>query len=268
MESLSQPIDAEYCLTFVNVNFQIMKRIICLAVIAAGLTWGCAKDDFPLPDPNNLAVGASAGDLLGSAKYSKMEIQIHYMTGFKLTDGTITNLTDLLNSTINKPGGITITQIEIPAGATASYSLTQVKELESQHRTSFTRDNIISVHVLIVNGDYSQNGVIGVAYRNTSLCLFGKTIHENSGGVFQVSRTKLETTVLHHEFGHIFGLVNIGSAMQTNHEDGGHKGHCNNSDCLMYYSVNTTEFLGTLLSGPIPAFDQNCKNDMTANGGQ
>ena len=43
------------------------------------------------------------------------------------------------------------------------------------------------------------------------MVIFGKTIHDNSGALGQTSRTKLESTVLDHEFGHILGLVDIGS---------------------------------------------------------
>ena len=100
------------------------------------------------------------------------------------------------------------------------------------------------------------------------MSILGKTIHDNSGGIGQASRTKLETTVLEHEFAHILGLVDSGSTMQTNHKDAAHGNHCNNTNCLMYYASETTDILGVLLTGSIPVLDANCKADLTANGGK
>ena len=94
------------------------------------------------------------------------------------------------------------------------------------------------------------------------------TITNFSGGANQTTRTKLETTVLDHEFGHLLGLTNLGTPMVTPHEDAAHMSHCNNSSCLMYYSTQTTVMGGILLSGPIPVLDANCKSDLTANGGK
>lgn len=110
--------------------------------------------------------------------------------------------------------------------------------------------------------------MLGVAYRNTSLCIFGKAIQSNSGSIGQASRVKVESTVLNHEAGHILGLEDIGTPMAINHKDPSHPDHCNNSNCLMYYAAETTDILGFLITGNIPALDQNCKNDLKANGGK
>ena len=121
---------------------------------------------------------------------------------------------------------------------------------------------------MYTDGNFSEGNVLGLAYRNTSMSLLGKTIHDNSGAVGQASRTKLESTVLNHEFGHILGLVDLGSAMQSNHKDGAHGNHCNNNNCLMYYASETTDILGILITGNIPPLDANCKADLTGNGGK
>ena len=78
------------------------------------------------------------------------------------------------------------------------------------------------------------------------MCLFGKTINDNSGSIGQTSRTKLQTTVFEHELGHLLGLVDLGSPMQTNHKDAANGNHCNNTNCLMYYKSETTDILGFL----------------------
>ena len=190
------------------------------------------------------------------------------MPGFQPDAASVNNLIAFINSLINKPGGVTVVQTQIAASGKASLSLAEIGQIEKNNRTAYTSGSQLGVYFLYTDGGYEQANVLGVAYRNTSMSILGKTIHDNSGAIGQTSRTKLESTVLEHEFGHILGLVNLGSAMQTNHQDGAHGSHCNNTNCLMYYQSETTDVLGFLLTGSIPTLDANCKADLTANGGK
>ncbi len=217
---------------------------------------------------NNKGVGGSANDLLSNTKYTSVKIEIQYMTGFAPDAGAVNLLKDFLSARLNKSGGITIVQKEIPASTNAALSVQQVADLEKNNRTVFTSGKELGVYFLFTNGEYTDGKVLGVAYNNTSMCLFGKTINDNSGNVGQTSRTKLTATVLEHEFGHIMGLVDVGTAMQTNHKDSPNGAHCNNKNCLMYFSVETTDVLGFLLTGNIPTLDANCLSDLKSNGGK
>lgn len=212
--------------------------------------------------------GASANDLLSGNNYLSVKVEMQYLPGFKPDEAAVEHLTSMLAARLNKPNGIQIVQKEIPIAIASTLSLQEVVAIEKQHRTVYTKGNQLGIYLLYTNGEYTNSNVLGIAYANTSMCLFGKTIHDNSGGVGQASRTKLEATVLEHEFGHILGLVNIGSAMQLQHEDGTHKGHCNDSNCLMYYAAETTDVLGLLITGNIPGLDENCNSDLRANGGK
>jgi hypothetical protein len=236
------------------------------------LLFACKKENnssSELPNSySNQSVGTSANDLLSSTSATSLKIEIQYMSGYAPDAGAISHFQNLLNSILNKPAGILIIQTEISNGGRSTYSLADVKAIESQKRTAYTSGSTIAIYILIVDGNYTDPAVLGIAYRNTSIVLLGKTIHDNSGGIGQVSPTKLEATVLEHEFGHLCGLVNIGSPMQTNHQDSAHGNHCSNSNCLMYYASETTDILGFLLTGSIPGFDANCSNDLRANGGR
>lgn len=233
----------------------------------------CKKTDTitglpSINNENNKNVGVSANDLLSASKFSSVKIEIQYMPGFQPDAAAINNLSTFLNSLMNKPGGISIVQTQIAASGKTVLTLNDIATIEKNNRTAYTSGNQLGVYFLFTDGGYSEANVLGIAYRNTSMSLMGKTIHDNSGGFGQTSRTKLETTVLNHEFAHILGLVNIGSAMQTNHQDGAHGNHCINTNCLMYYASETTDILGVLITGNIPALDANCKADLTANGGK
>ena len=190
------------------------------------------------------------------------------MPGFQPDAAAVNNLVNFINSLTNKPGGVTVVQTQIAASGKAVLSLNDIATIEKNNRTVYTSGSQLGVYFLYTDGNYSEAGVLGLAYRNTSMSILGKTIHDNSGGVTQASRTKLESTVLEHEFAHILGLVDIGSSMQTNHKDAAHGNHCNNSSCLMYYASETTDILGILITGNIPVLDANCKADLSANGGK
>ena len=234
---------------------------------------GCSKKDTitglpSINSDNNKVVGASANDLLSASKYTSVKIEIQYMPGFQPDAAAINNLVSFLNLVINKPGGISVVQTQVSSAGKSVLSLTDIATIEKNNRTVYTAGTQLGVYFLFTNGSYTESNVLGIAFRNTSLCLLGKTIHDNSGGLGQASRTKLESTVLEHEFGHILGLVDVGSPMQSNHKDAAHGSHCNNNNCLMYYASETTDILGFLITGNIPVLDANCKADITANGGK
>lgn len=241
-----------------------MKHILALLLIVISFS-GCKKTIEELLE-NDRSVGSSAKDLLSASKYTSLKVNIQYMPGYAPDQGALNHLHTFLTNILNKPGGITITTKEIPAAANTTLAVEDVHAIEKANRTGSNTSNEINVYILYTNGNYTNAEVLGIAYKNTSAALFGKKIHDNSGGVGQVSRTKLEATVLEHEMGHILGLVNIGSPMQTPHSM--HGNHCDNQFCLMYYASETMDILGILLTGNVPMLDVNCLDDLRANGGK
>jgi hypothetical protein len=245
-------------------------KFITLFLLALSF-WGCqkTKDVVDSLDPNSLhnrSVGSSANELLAADKFKSLKVEIQYMTGFEPDAGAIQHLQSFLQTHLNKPNGVSIVTKEIAASSNTTLNATEVHTIEKANRSAFTNGSELAVYILYTNGNYNDNNVLGVAYRNTSAALFGKKIRDNSGGLGQISRTKLEATVLEHEMAHLLGLVDIGTPAQSAHKANGN--HCNNQNCLMYYASETTDVLGFLLTGNIPALDAACINDLRANGGK
>jgi len=252
-----------------------MKKEVVLIVVISLLIVCCQKSKTIYSNnPNapeylhNRSVGASANELLSATKYTSLKIEIQYMPGYAPDAGAVNHLQTTLNNLLNKPGGITIATTQIAATSNLTLSADDAWQIEKNNRTAFTTNDQIAIYVLYTNGNYTENNVLGVAYKNTSVALFGKKIHDNSGGIGQANRTKLEATVLEHELGHLLGLVDLGSNMITAHKDAAHGNHCNNNNCLMYYASETSDILGFLITGNIPVLDANCRADLTANGGK
>ncbi len=247
-----------------------MKKYLFACILSSVLLAQCSKKDSAVSTSNlnNKSVGASANDFLSASNYNTINIQLQYMPGYAPNAAALTNLVAFLNTLCNKPGGINITQAQIPASGKSVLALADISALETANRSQFNSGSVLSVYIVYLDAPYTTANVLGVSYRNTSLAVFGPTMTANSGGLNQVSRAKLESTVEEHEFGHLLGLVNLGSPMVTPHEDAAHAAHCNNVSCLMYYQTNTTSMGGVIINSPIPSLDANCRADLTANGGK
>ncbi|MCY7292856.1 MAG: hypothetical protein LH615_11820, partial [Ferruginibacter sp.] len=199
-----------------------MKKYIVPLLFSVVLFAQCSKKDSTPTASNNLntkSVGASAKEFLSAGIYTSINVQLQYMPGFAPDAAALTNLTNFLNTLVNKPAGINFSQTPIAASGKSVFSIADISALEKANRTQFTNGNVLSVYIVYVDAPFTTANILGAAYRNTSLVVFGPTVISNSGGVNQTTRTKLETTVLNHEFGHLLGLTNLGTSMVTPHED-------------------------------------------------
>jgi hypothetical protein len=248
-----------------------MKRIFYIVFIVF-TTVQCTKESTtpttnqPINALNILSTGRSAHDLLSTDTYNSVSVEIQYMPGMELLPESVNNLINFLETYLDKPGGITITQKQVASFAADTVSLRQVADFETANRSLYTKDNVISVYILVSDAKDSSPLVLGTAYLNTSIVLYEKSILAHSSGLAQATREKVESEVMEHEFGHLTGLVNHGTPMVTPHEDPAHEHHCTNRNCLMYYEIQTS---GTGTSNnTIPSLDVNCINDLRNNGGK
>lgn len=252
------------------------KAALLFALVPALVLGSCDKDSDADANPshvlNKKAVGESARDLLSSEKYGKVVVELQYAQGFEPTAAAVSNLRSWMEKYMQKPGGIILKQVAIPAPGKSAYTVQDLTGIEESYRTEYTRRDTIAIYFFFADSRYAEDTdnskVLGVAYRNTSMALFEHTIRSMSGGIGQPDRTRLESVVLQHELGHILGLVNAGTPMQQPHQDAPHGRHCDNTKCLMHYTVETGNVVQNLLGGYTPVLDQDCINDLKANGGK
>lgn len=260
-----------------------MKQIILKVVLACSIFFSCTSESENDVDENNnvntnfslnrQATGSSANDLLSANSFKKMVVEIGYISGFKPSETAKNNFKKFIENSTNKPEGVTFIEKEIPATGKTIFTLDEVVALEKQHRTKYNTSTTIAVWVLFINGksdkDTSQSAILGAAYWNTSFVIYEETIHGLSDSAFEPSRSLLESSVINHEFGHILGLTNLGSNLQSDHEDAEHPKHCKEKDCLMYWAAESSQGIGNILSGgQVPTLDAQCLADLKANGGK
>lgn len=229
------------------------------------------EDPFLGETAARLGVGKLANQLLAGDKFSRLEIELVYMSGYRPTNFMLEETVAFLEDYVNKPDGVIFRQREIPALGQSNYTISDIRELEATHRERYNERAIFTIFLLVVDGYFSQDDeesfALGAAYNSSSMVLFGPRIVENSGGFRRPPLTVLETTVVLHELGHLMGLVNNGTAMVHDHEDEEFESHCDNQNCLMYWAVETSRGLN-MMGASLPVLDENCKKDILANGGK
>lgn len=239
-----------------------MIKTVFLSILIF-IFFGACKKDLEIGDKDYKTLGSSAKQLLVASPYKLLQVQLNYMPGFKPDSVSLNRLVSFLDNIINKPHGIQIISTEIAPSGKTILALSDIIKIEKNNRTIFSGNEVIGVYILITDAGFTDAITFGKAYWNTSYAIFGKTIYDQTSSTSQLSRQRLLTTVLQHEFGHLLGLVSLGSPMQTPHKDGPFGTHCNNQQCLMYHNVETS----AAASAPaIPQLDINCLADLKANG--
>ena len=130
-----------------------MKTILVFVLILS-LFAGCSKKDSSYvnnpgaSDLNNRPVGASANEILSSAKYTSLKIEVQYMSGYSPDAAALNHLQAVLSGLVNKPSGISIITKEIPASASTALSINDVSQIEKNNRTVFTTGNELALYIL------------------------------------------------------------------------------------------------------------------------
>jgi len=255
-----------------NIKNSLLSFVLLLIFI------GCSKDDVNNPavidkGANLKALGFSANELVSDEKFTSLKIEIVYVTGFQPTQTTLDNLKTFLGDRTFKPDGISITTRAVPSSNKAPFDINEIAQIEADERTAYNAGDEIAVFIYFADGsnenDTDTKSVLGTSFRNTSMVVYAKTIQFLADHTSNLERSTVESTVVGHEFGHLFGLVDMGTPMQTNHLDAESNGHCSVTNCLMAASF---QFGGSMINvfdnNTIPVLDPLCIADLQANGGR
>ena len=259
-----------------------MIKLKRLFIFFAGLSLviSCTTDNPDDPgsggvdrSANLKALGASASDLLSDATFTSMNIEIVYVEGNKPTDESISIFRDFIQSRVYKPDGINITLRAVNSSGKAPFDIDEVVEIERNERTAYNVGDEIAVWIYFADGsndkDTNDKFVLGSAFRNTSLIIYEKTIREFANRPGAPKRATIEAATLNHEFSHLFGLVNLGTAPVSDHEDPDNNGHCITDGCLMRASIEFgSGVVNVIENSGVPDLDNACIDDLQSIGGK
>ncbi|MGA9326358.1 MAG: hypothetical protein WBV47_09945 [Salegentibacter sp.] len=233
--------------------------------------------DSPSDHSSNLkSVGDSANALLSDEQFTSMNIEIMYVDGYAPSTAAINGFKNFLQERIYKPDGIKISMRAVPSSGKAPFDIHEIGDIEQKNRSVYNAGDEIAIFIYFADGsneedDAKEEVVLGSAFRNTSIVVYEKTIENFASKPNAPSKSVLENAVLDHEFGHLFGLVDMGSEPQSDHldTDPGHKGHCDVPGCLMRASLEFgTGVVDITSDGSVPVLDAQCIADLRANGGK
>lgn len=218
------------------------------------------------------SIGASSREILSASQFESVEIELQYMVGFEPNDAIKESIITYLQELVNKPGGIEIISTAIAPLNKGTYNIEDIRAIEDANRNAYNVGKKLGLYFLFLDGysseDTQNKFTYALVHRNTSVAVFSRRIKERTDRIGQPSRTLVENTVARHELGHLMGLVNVGSAMEHDHEDSNQPGHCDNRNCLMYWAVESGSVFHLVQEGRVPLLDENCRKDLKANGGR
>ncbi len=241
-----------------------LKALAGLLLLLCSSLAGCLGDavDDLLPERKGIP-GSLALACLQSDRFTSMVVEIDYEPGYKPMTSSTDMLLERLEEVCDKPNGISVEFSEVNYEFEGAWTADAVREQAWIHKSGDVMDaSELRWQLLFPEGEYSENGVLGVAVDGSSIALFGDTIEESDGPFGRPSVENVENSVIVHEIGHLLGLVNLVYTSPADHEDAEHPGHSNNEDSVMYWAVNSAD-LANIFFGSIPnEFDQDDLADL------
>lgn len=242
-----------------------MKKI-CFPIVSLlflGLFLACSNDaDDNGPEtpkvvdkiPNRQGTGDSAIDLLSNDTYTNLRIEIGHVRGFRPTQEAMDGFVAYLKQRTFKEN-IELIYNELASPNEENLTLEEIADLEEENRTVYNDGKTLAIYIYFSDApaeeDDEEEGLVtlGAVYRNTSMIIHEVTVRKLAGQSSFISDADVESSTLNHEFGHLFGLVNLGITPVNDHEDvqkddmgesilddqGKTSGnsHCNVTGCLM-----------------------------------
>ena len=261
----------------------MITKKIAILFLSLFILIACSKDSSADNQSKNIdktsnlkTTGASAHDILANTTFDELQFEIAFVKNHRPTTEAIANLETFLEQRTFKQK-ISFSYNELSSPNETDLSLSEIAELESDNRTLYNSGKKLAIYIYFADAPSEEDDedtgsvTLGAVYRNTSMVIFESTIKSLAAKSNLITEASIETATLHHEMGHLFGLVNIGTDMVNNHEDTEAENHCNVDGCLMRAELQFGGGVTKMLIANKNAtanLDSECILDLQANGGR
>lgn len=248
-----------------------MLRWILLLTFTLVIGNGCDKNVNPVDDPS-AALQRSNTAAIFSDSIADFSVNVIYEVGAIPYTGTI-GLTANQTWNITKASFQALFQNHVGRSVTVPTMIGQMTQITDQGKNVWTAGELIQlglrhapkliesydarVTVIFLNGMYNNDpNILGVHFTGHPFAFVFKDVVLSTGGNGVSQRYAEQATVVH-ELGHVVGLVHNGIPMNAAHEDGAHPRHSSNTQCVMYWQVESQSDILRSLAAAILGNKQN-----------
>ena len=225
---------------------------------------GPERGDIPEAEPLALEAasdrrlpGSLGWALLGS-EVTDAVLEVNHAGEASLTEEAL----GALEANLREHGGKTtvrrVVRRELPVQD--AYSPDDLRSLAAE-RAHSSGDGTVAVQVLVLPGRFQIEGVPGAAFEATSFAVFPDQVGGRLPSGTNVGT--VQTAVVVHELGHLFGLVNL-TGQGAFHEDEDHPGHSRHDDSPMHPAVESSGLASVFGGGPPTRFTDDDRREMRA----
>jgi hypothetical protein len=213
---------------------------------------GCDRTVVDVTGDDTVAMQAGLSASVFSDKITDLEFRVFYESGATPYVGNVGggNATwDITKESFKSLFQNHSRTVSVPS------AVAQMTAIPDQNKTVWTDWELISlgleitptvidgnnarISVIFVNGQLNGDpNIMGVQFGGYPFAFVFKDVVVSVGGGTLSQRYVEQATVVH-ELGHAVGLVNNGVPMQVAHEDPSHAKHSTNTDCVMFWQVES-----------------------------
>lgn len=210
-------------------------------------------------------------DYIRNTGFHTLNIELDTQASVAPRNGSAAGLIEALSEVADKPGGIVIIEDEsdLPAADDGVWTFAELQALAGEHVGIEESNGEISLHTIWLGGEYENPNVLGVAWGNRHLAMFGERIDRACSGLLigALTCSLAEATIWTHEVGHVIGLVDRGTPMVNDHKDPDHPAHDVSRESVMYWAYDGTNFaelIGALTGNSVIPWGAECERDLEA----
>ena len=225
--------------------------------------------------------GPGPRDYVSGKDYSTWIVEVDVVGNAAPPSGVLDFVKNRLQSVVTKPGGVEFRIDETAPARGGAWSDNDILQYDDHTQDLDTGGKTVVLHLLVLDGNYETNGVLGVTYSRGGatgpIAIFSQSLRDGCGPVCLGGVTVPFEAVIVHEFGHAMGLVNNGIPMVHPHEaetcdrGGGAQpdhGHSTNANSVMTCAVETNALFNLLNGNPPTDYDSNDRADLCNAGGK